>query len=248
MKRSDTELMSDSAKPDRKAGGAFTLIELLVVIAILAGMLLPSLGRAKEAARRIACLNNMRQLGMSETMYADENDGQYTPRMVPFWPQRLVSYFVGVTNILTCPTDRLTGENDADHSYLVNGWMDWFKANLEGSNYAAFVSHNWPEGMKESAIREPTETLLFGEKVSISHNYHCDILIDTGKPVPDHIDEIEASRHSTSGKGKGGLSNYVFVDGSVRGIRFPRAYSPINLWAVTDQWRTNGAPLSLGPP
>src|SRR6266480_3993250 len=99
MKRSDTKLMPAAARPDHKAGRAFTLIELLVVIAIigiLAGMLLPSLGRAKEAARRIACLSSMRQLGMAESMYADENDGQYTPRMIPFWPQRLRAYFSGV--------------------------------------------------------------------------------------------------------------------------------------------------------
>ena len=61
----------------RQRGGAFTLIELLVVVAIiavLAALLLPALSRAKEKARHIACISNLKQLTLAWLVYIDEFD------------------------------------------------------------------------------------------------------------------------------------------------------------------------------
>src|SRR5207244_11272407 len=84
----------------------FTLIELLVVIAIiaiLAGMLLPALGMAKEAGRKISCLNSVRQLGMAARMYVDENEDCFPLQALnPAWPTALQDGYKDL-RLLLCP-------------------------------------------------------------------------------------------------------------------------------------------------
>jgi prepilin-type N-terminal cleavage/methylation domain-containing protein/prepilin-type processing-associated H-X9-DG protein len=69
----------------RRRGRAFTLVELLVVIGIIAvliGLLLPSLSRARESAKRVKCLSNLRSLATSLILYADGSKG-WLPNMNP---------------------------------------------------------------------------------------------------------------------------------------------------------------------
>jgi len=202
--------------------GAFTLIELLLVIAIVAillSMLLPAIGKAKSRAHVAQCANNLAQLALALTMYADDSEDEFPPRSVePSWIELLKPYYVKAS-VLKCPT-----ANDLEtRTYILNGFNDWFEQNLNPFCYEDYKEWQWPHGLRVSAVENPSDTITFGEKFPGSPHVHMDFFQRSG----NDLEEIAHARHPI-GFLRGG-SNHAFVDSSVRYLPYGRSINPVNL-------------------
>jgi len=99
-------------KPVFSLSAGFSLPELLVVmttISTLMAIMLPSLGRAREQARRVTCASNLRQLGFGLKMYAMDNDGKYPVERFCGNPQSILvqglfPYYLASRNVFYCPS------------------------------------------------------------------------------------------------------------------------------------------------
>jgi len=133
-------LASPMTKPNRSHRGGFTLIELLVVIGIviiLAALLLPALSRAKECARRVKCLSNLKQTSLAFRLFAQEHDGHYPwhipevdggtfgPIAVDGWRHfSVASNEIDTPKVLICPSDRESKANAIDWANGPDGFIN----------------------------------------------------------------------------------------------------------------------------
>jgi prepilin-type N-terminal cleavage/methylation domain-containing protein/prepilin-type processing-associated H-X9-DG protein len=181
----------------REAG--FTLIELLVVIAIIAilgGLLLPAVSRAKLRVHGTSCLNNLKQIGLSVRMYADDNQDSFpgSAHRTNSWVAALQPYLT-TTNLYRCPKDP---DPTRRYSYAIN---DFLTAHPFGASHLDFS--------KMTSITDPTETFYMTESrpgIGVSDHYHFAEAESGGYQAEAFQSQVDVQRHL-------GAANYLFVDG-----------------------------------
>jgi general secretion pathway protein G len=196
---------------------------VIAIIAVLAALLLPALSKAKESARSIQCLSQMRQIGLAVRLYAEDNNDEF-PRSQhsafahgqPTWG-RAIAPQLGVsdttwTNLLHgiyhCPTDKRT----TPWSYGMNVYFE-----LGPDDDYTGKPQTW---RRWSHIPQPTATIVFAESASSADHIMPNFWVTTADAA-----DVDAKRHR-------GKANYAFVDGHSQLLPFSQIYAPpkVDLW------------------
>src|SRR5581483_11675550 len=132
----------------------------------------------------------------------------------------------------------------APRSYIVNGWNHPYQA-----KYGDGWITNKEPFIKETDIRYPSETIVFGEKLHDSRHYFMDDMDNPNDPdaftsTPDYWAQVDDHKHGSNPNADPkdtsfGGSDYAMCDGSARYIRADKELWPIDLWEVDDDSRTN---------
>ena len=238
--------------PNQRNDCNFTLIELLVVIAIiaiLASMLLPSLNRARDAARRISCANNMKTMGQASGMYTLDNNDFLTPAAVRIdgrdvtWDDFLGDY--DGRNLTLDEKKGNKGQSMASEIYRCPAYPQWYGLSSTGAptnNAARCYTMNGTNSftgqggvaemntttwqyysLKVSSIRSPSTVIQVAE-LSRWANFLGN---NSGCLRRDQSAVQLASTLTIQTHGK--LFNYLFCDGHVETISALETMSP-NLW------------------